>query len=170
MTIPVISREMLRDRWMRVAAAALGIAAVVLVAAIVGAWRVDAVSAAPALASVPDSALRFALAGAGTDVAAAVSRDLFADDRRAPARRYRMPGDAEFEVAAVVVRPVVLGTAIAVDGAHFASVRLGNDNATIARVGMKVGEYTVVAIERGRVTFRNAVGERVVIEASKPAP
>lgn len=166
----MISREMLRDRWMRAAAAVLGIAAIVLVVAVVGAVRVGEVSAAAPPVSIPDSALKFPMAGPGMDIAQAVSRDLFADDRQAPLQRYRMPGEAEAGQAAPEVRPVVLGTAMAADGAHFATVHLGNDNATIARVGMKVGEYTVVAIERGRVTFRNAVGERVVIEASKPAP
>ena len=137
---------------------------------VVGAVRVAPVSAAAPPASIPDSALKFALPGAPTDIAAALSRDLFADDRQAPARRYRMPGEADAGSAEVIVRPVVLGTAIAMDGAHFATVRLADGNATIARVGMKFGEYTVVAIERGRVMFRNAVGERVVIDASKPAP
>ena len=170
MNAPMITPDMLRDRWMRAAASLLGAAVIVLIAAIVSAIRVGSVEAAPPATSVADSALHFTASGLPVDIAAAVSRDLFTDDRQAPPRRYRLPGEADAVVHQPAPRPLVLGTAVSADGTSFAMCQTGPTDVVKARVGGKVGEYTVVLIERGRVTFRGVDGERFTVDASKPAP
>jgi hypothetical protein len=155
---------------MRLAAGLLGVSVIVLIAAIVSAVRVGDVAAAAPPSAVPDSALRFMPPGASVDIAAAVARDLFTDDRQAPARRYRLPGEADVTVRQASPRPVVLGTVVGADGSSFAMCQTGPTDVVKVRVGGKVGEYTVVSIERGRVTFRGADGERFTVDASKPAP
>ena len=170
MTMPTVTREMLRDRWMRAAAAALGGAALVLVAAVVSAFRVGSVEAAAPSVIVADSALRFGALGPPVNIGGAVARDLFTDDRHAPARRYRLPGEVDAPERTVASRPIVLGTVLGADGASFAMCQTGPTDVVKARVGGRVGEYTVVLIERGRVTFRGTDGERFTVDASKPAP
>ena len=160
----------LRDSRVRTALAAVGVAVAVLVAAVVGAVRVGGTQVAAASATVPDSALRYRVPGAGADVVRAVASDLFTDDRQAPPRRYLMPGESDVVAQQPAARPVVLGTAIASDGAHFAVSQIAGSQSKITRVGERVGEFTVLAIERGKVTFRGSDGERFTIEASKPAP
>ena len=170
MNTPLFSREMLRDGLFRGAALAVGAALIVLVIAIAGAVRIDPVQAAAAPPAIADSALRFGFAGAGADVAEAVANDLFTDDRRAPPRRYLMPGEVEATPRQPAARPVVLGTVMATDGANFAICQVGGGQSAIVRAGGKVGEFTVVSIERGRVNFRSPDGERISIDASNPVP
>ena len=170
MSRPLVSREMLRDGAFRSAVVALAVAVVVLVAAGVGALRIAPIAAAPPPPAIADSALRFALAGAGADIATAVASDLFTDDRQAPPRRYRLPGEPETTPRVQAPRPAVLGTAIAADGASFAICQITGGQPTVVRAGAKIGEFTVVSIERGRVSFRAADGERFSIDASKPDP
>jgi hypothetical protein len=158
----------MRDTRVRLAALLIGAAFVVLVTAIIGAIRVDAVNAAAPPAAVPDSALRFASLGTATNVAAANARDLFTDDRRAPAQRYLMPGEPEVTETAPPPLPTVLGTAIGSDGRHFAIVQSGGGGPTIIRANAQVGGYTVLSIERGKVAFRGADGVRFTVDASKP--
>jgi hypothetical protein len=160
--VPPVTPQALGDLRVRLAGLVFVAALALLVAAGAGALRVGAVDA------VPDSALRFAAAGTGTDVAAANARDLFTDDRRAPARRYLMPGMADTPQAGPAPLPTVLGTALGSDGAHFAIAQLPGGLATIIRVNGKIGEYTVVAIERARVTLRGPDGIRLTVDASKP--
>lgn len=170
MNAPTITRDMLHDRWMQAAAMVLGVSAMVLLVAMVSAIRVGTVEAAPPTVSVAESALQFSAVGQAADIAAAVSRDLFTDDRQAPPRRYRLPGEANAVERQAAPKPLVLGTAISADGSSFAMCQTGPTDVVKVRVGGKVGEYTVVSIERGRVTFRGVEGERFTVDASKPAP
>lgn len=156
------------DGALRAARAFLVVALAVLATAIVEAVRVGTVEAAPAGTAIPEAALRFADAGPAVDVAAANARDPFADDRRAPTRRYRMPGDVDAVATQAAPRPVVLGTAVAPGGTSFAMCQVGPTDVVKVRVGGRVGEYTVVAIARGKVTFRASGGEQFTVEASKP--
>lgn len=167
---PFFAPETLRERKYRAALAAVGVAAIVVVVSAIGAIRVPEVGAAAPPPAIADSALKFGMPGAGPDIAGAVAQDLFTDDRRAPLRRYRLPGEADEVPAQPAPRPTVLGTAIAADGAHFATCQVPGGPPTIVRVGSRVGAFTVVAIERGRVTFRDAAGERFTVDNSKPVP
>ena len=164
----LLTHAAMRDSRVRLAGLTVGAALVVLVMAAAGAIRVDPVNAAAPPASVPDSALRFAATAPGADVAGAVARDLFTDDRRPPARRYLMPGENDTPTGGPAPLPAVLGTAIGSDGEHFATALIAGGLPTIVRVGSKIGAYTVVAIERGKVTLRGPDGSRSTIDASKP--
>lgn len=155
------------DRFFQVAIAVTLLAGVTLIVAITGAVRVQQVSAAPPAPSLPDSALRFVAAGEGVDIAGAVAHDLFTDDRRAPAQRYRLPGEAEAAVREPVPPPTVLGTAIG-SGDDFAICQLSGGQPRIVRVGQAIGGFTVLSIGRMRVVFRSAGGEHLSIDASKP--
>lgn len=170
MNAPVVTSEMLRNRWMRAAMTLLGVSVIVLIAAIVSAIRVGTVEAAAPATTVADSALRFTAIGQPVDIGAAVARDLFMDDRQAPPKRYRLPGEAATVVRQPSPKPQVLGTAISPDGSSFAMCQTGPTDVIKVRVGGKIGDYTVVSIERGRVTFRGLDGERFTVDASKPAP
>ena len=170
MNAPMITPDMLRDRWMRAAMTLLGASVIVLIAAIASAIRVGTVEAAAPATTVADSALRFTAVNEPVDIGAAVARDLFMDDRRAPPRRYRLPGEAVTVARQASPRPQVLGTAISADGSSFAMCQTGPTDVLKVRVGGRVGDYTVVSIERGRVTFRGLDGERFTVDASKPAP
>jgi hypothetical protein len=164
---PLPLSEMLRDRLLRVSVGALALAAIVLFASTVGAVRLDAVPGAAPAPAIADSSLRFASATDAPDVATAVAQDLFTDDRHAPPKRYLMPGETDAE-RAPAPRPVVLGTALSPGGGDFAVCQVTGGTPRVVRAGEKIGEFTVVAIARGAVTFRGPDGERFTIEASKP--
>lgn len=99
----------------------------------------------------------------------------FAASRRAPSTRYRLaiPGDAlaalPADEAVEPARPVVHGTAVSSDGRGFAMCAIDGQPVTVVRVGDRVGDYTVVAIARGLVTFRDAQGQRLEITTSASA-
>ena len=170
MSTPRFNREMMRDRLFRASVVTLAASVVVFLVAIVDAVRVQPVEAAPAPAMIPDSALRFSGSSVAADLAAAAANDLFADDRQAPATRYRLPGEANDTPRQPAPRPVVLGTALSDDGGNFAICQLVGGQSMVVRAGARIGEFTVVSIERGRVAFRAANGERFSIDASKPVP
>ncbi|MES2176726.1 MAG: hypothetical protein V4550_02585 [Gemmatimonadota bacterium] len=104
------------------------------------------------------------------DLGLAVENDLFAVDRSAPDRPYRLPGEEDAEPAEPKVEPpipIVLGTAYIGEGYSFATCQLGDAQPVIVRVGDKIGVYTVKSIERGRVVFTSA-SKRLDIPALKP--
>lgn len=103
----------------------------------------------------------------GIDVDAVGANDIFQPDRNALAYRYRMPGEAgpTNAPAGDVPRPTVLGTVIATDGAHFATCQLPGGRPTLVHVGDRLGDYTVVAIERSKVVFKTATGSLLEIAA-----
>lgn len=103
------------------------------------------------------------------------SRNPFAASRRAPSVRYRLaiPDDAlaglPVDEDIAPARPVVHGTAVSSDGRGFAMCAVEGQPITVVRVGDRLADYTVVAIARGRVTFRDAQGQRVDITTSASA-
>lgn len=107
---------------------------------------------------------------APADIQAAVESDLFSDDRTAPDIPYRMPGekDADSAPAPEPMKPAVLGTAVATDGRSFATVAFGDGRATLVHVGDKIGDWTVKAIARGKVTLVSTSGIRTDITVPKP--
>lgn len=169
MMIPRLTSVAMREPAVRYALGGLVVAVVLLGFALFGAIRVEQVEASVPPAAIADSALRFRIPGEGADVAAAVASDLFTDDRQAPPRRYLMPGQSDVDVQPTP-RPVVLGTALGGEGGNFAICQVAGAPSRIVRVGDKIGEYSVLGIERSKVTFRGADGERFTIDASKPVP
>ncbi|HEV8445256.1 MAG TPA: hypothetical protein VGQ44_00455 [Gemmatimonadaceae bacterium] len=151
-------------------------AIVLLLAAIATvAWTlVHAVRAEPLPETPPSSSgggpIKRAVPPGPADVQAAVESDLFSSDRSAPSAPYRMPGEKTPEVkqAAEPPKPTVLGTAVANDGKSFATLQLGDNRPTLVRVGDKIGEWVVKAIDRGKVTIINASGGRADLVVPKP--
>jgi hypothetical protein len=104
------------------------------------------------------------------DIATAVDKDLFAADRSAPDAPYRMPGESDEKQKSTVepMKPSVLGTAVATDGRSFATLQLGDASPTIVRVGDKIGEWVVKAIERGKIVLVSTTGTRADLTVPKP--
>jgi hypothetical protein len=149
--------------------AALGLGLSVLIAGTFGvrALRLDTV---PDAAAAPIDATLLVRGNAkeAADIGSAVERDPFAASRTAPAKRYVLPWEAgETKVAEAAPTPVVLGTAIALDGRNFATCQLGSDHPRIVHVGEKLGGYTVKSITRGRVVFTTSSGNTLDVSALK---
>jgi hypothetical protein len=106
------------------------------------------------------------------DLEAVGANGIFQPDRNALPYRYRMPGESAPSNAVIPepAKPVVLGTVIATDGGHFATCQLPGGRPTVVRVGDKLGEYTVMTIERNKVVFKNAAGTLMEITATRPGP
>lgn len=98
------------------------------------------------------------------DVVSVVSLNVFAPERTAPARRYRLAGYTE-RPAAELPKPYVLGTAVSTPARTFAMVKVGDSKVQIMHVGETIAGYTVKSIERGLVVFTAPTGERLAISA-----
>jgi hypothetical protein len=135
------------------------------------ALRVEAIPDPPSTAIASLETIRRAPARPKSDVEATVENNVFSIDRSAPVTPYRMPGEPDPSAVRAVVqpeKPLVLGTAIATDGRHFATVQLGNGSPMLVRIGDKVGEWTVRAIERGKIVLVSTNGIRAEVTVSKP--
>jgi hypothetical protein len=156
------TREWTSAPGMRLALAGLVLASGAAAWALVRAVRADQLPEAAVESFATADALAPHVAAPTTDIRAAVDADPFQDDRSAPALRYRMPGDSDPTKAppsAEPDKPVVLGVAVTMDGTSFATCTLTDDRARIVHVGDKLGIYTVLTIERGRVVFTTANGK-----------
>lgn len=158
----------------RLAMAATIAAALLFVWQLMAAARVTAT--APLAAATP---IRGAAPSPSTDesltaegIADAVARDPFSATREAPAAPYRL---AESEAASDVTEetgpseaaslPDVRGTAVGPAGDAFAMCAWGDGPVVVVRAGDTLGPYTVLTIERARVTFRDGAGRRVTVDA-----
>lgn len=164
---------MSRRRWFdRVAALAFGVSVLALTWAVVDAVRLTADGDRPASSNAPTHRARNDRDTTPLpDIGVAVSRNVFSPSRRAPAVAYRLSAvdpvaDMAMEGALRErVDPVVLGTALGVNGTSFAMCSYEDAPAVVVRVGDQLGPYTVVAIARGRVTFRDVDGTRLEVES-----
>jgi hypothetical protein len=105
------------------------------------------------------------------DFEAVGANDIFQPTRNPLQYRYRMPGEpvpGDAVAAPEPARPVVLGTVIATDGDHFATCQLPGGRPTVVRVGDRLGDYTVLSIDRVKVVFRNAAGASIEVAATRP--
>lgn len=163
----MIDRELLAARSVQVALGALVLAVVFSGWSLTRAVRIDPVP--------PGAPLRFSTAGAvmtpdpttPPDVVSVVSLNVFAPERTAPARRYRLAGYAQEKPSAEAPKPVVLGTALSTPERSFAIVKVGDVGPQIVRMGNTIAGYTVKSIERGLVVFAASTGERLAISAGK---
>lgn len=96
--------------------------------------------------------------------------DLFSPDRTPRDARYVLPEDRVPVSEQVEVTPVVLGTALATDGASFVSARLADGPARTLRVGDTIGTYRLRSIDRHLVVFSRASGGRVEVRPGTPVP
>jgi hypothetical protein len=153
----------------RTAIVTLALTFALFVAALVRAIRITPVEAAPSPA-VEELARNTATPPVpDIDPGAIGGNGIFQPDRTALPYRYRMPGEAAPDDAGAPapVLPVVLGTVIATDGSDFATCQLPGGRPTVVRAGDKLGDYTVVAIKRDTVAFKNASGKLIEIPVTR---
>jgi hypothetical protein len=163
-------RRLPQAPFIRTALATLAIAAVLFVASFVNALRIAPVEAAPNPVNAELVRITTPPLPPDIDLDAVGANGIFQPGRTAMAYRYRMPGeDAPNDAGAPEpLKPVVLGTVIATDGANFATLQMPGGRPTVMRVGDKMGEYTVMAIDRDTVTFKNAAGRLIDITVTRP--
>ena len=160
----------MRAPGVRVSAAVLVVAMGVAVRSIADALRAAPIATVSPTTIASLDRLRRTPPPPPADIQAAVENDLFAADRTAPSAPYRMPGDRDQVEAPSVEppKPQVLGTAVATDGRSFATMQLGDASPVLVRVGDKIGDWTVKAIGRGKVTLAAAGGARADLSVLKP--
>jgi hypothetical protein len=156
--------------FIRTAMVTLVLAFVFLVTSLVRAIRVTPVEAATTTTQSELVRITSTPPAPDIDLEAVGANGIFQPDRTAMPYRYRMPGEpAPNDVGAPEpIKPVVLGTVLATDGSHFATCQLPGGRPTVVRVGDKLGEYTVLAIDRDKVAFKNAAGKTVEITVTRP--
>jgi hypothetical protein len=141
----------------RAALGALALALALLGAAVRGAVRIDPLPdsvTAAAPATIPDP-IR-SPAPAAQAVLAAVERDPFSPDRRPPADRYRMPGEAP---AAATARgtgaPVIQlhGVVLLPSGGGMAALYAAGRSAQVVRVGQTFEGYRLVRVGPGEAVL-----------------
>lgn len=161
--------EMTKTRGLKVATTALVISAAVFLWTVVGAIRAEPLPAATAMTPTNVDAMRRAPLHPPVDVQAAVEKDLFADDRVAPATPYRMLGEESpnAQPKATPVKPTLLGTAIAEDGRSFATLQL-SDTTRLVHIGSKLGDWIVRSIARGKVVLETNDGARAELAVPHP--
>ena len=161
--------SMLRSPAVRVSAAAVVVALGVTVRSVARAMRDAPIPPAPPTTIASLDRIARAAPPAPGDIQAAVENDLFATDRAAPSAPYRMPGERDRTDAPAVepMKPQVLGTAVATNGRSFATMQLGDASPVLVHVGDKIGEWTVKAIGRGKVTLVTG-GARADLSVPKP--
>jgi hypothetical protein len=156
----------------------LAIAAVVLSLAVLGSTIRRAVEVEQALGALDSSGqptvtdVSPAAAPAAARVLEAVESDPFHPERRRPADRFRLPGEAiatASDPAPPAPAPLVLlGTVVLAEGRGFAMCQQGSDQPRIVRVGESLGDYTLRTIEQGRAVFTTRRGEKIELRVPKP--
>lgn len=158
-------RAVIGSRPVQVAAMALILALAAIAYTGTRAARLDAVPVAPAPTFATEAALAPRPSPQVVDVNGVVGLNIFAPERRAPQRRYRLTGYAEVPQTPPPPEPVVLGTSVADGGRSFAFATVGGGAPRIVRVGDTIEGYTVRSIERGVVVFTTPGGERLTVLA-----
>lgn len=155
---------------LQIALASLALASALTIWTLGRAFRVAAIEPPPVTAIASLDHIRGATSRTATDIGAVADNDLFSIDRSAPAGRYRMPGDPDRNAtpAPVPEKPTLLGTAIATDGRHFATVQLKNGTPKLVYLGDLIGEWTVRSIERGKIVLTTSAGQRADVTVSQP--
>lgn len=164
-------RRLPRAPFIRTAVTVLAVSVILLLVTLARAIRVTPVEASenPATAALVRSTTTAPIPE--IDLEAVGANGIFQPDRNALPYRYRMPGEAvpgDAVVGPEPAKPVVLGTVMSTDGSHFATCQMPGGRPTVVRVGDRLDDYTVIAIGRGRVTFKDAAGALLEITATKP--
>jgi type IV pilus biogenesis protein PilP len=154
----------------RTAFATLLIAFALLTTSLVRAIRITPVEAATNATKSELARITSTPPAPDVDLEAVGANGIFQPDRNAMPYRYRMPGESapNDAQAPAPILPVVLGTVLATDGSHFATCQMPGGRPTVVRVGDRLGEYTVLAIDRDKVAFKNAAGKTIEITVTRP--
>src|ERR1041385_1054605 len=149
----------------RTALVTLVVAFGLFITSLVRAIRITPVEAATVAATGELARVTSAPPTPDIDLDAVGANGIFRPDRNPMPYRYRMPGEQAPNDAAAPepIKPVVLGTVLATDGSHFATCQMPGGRPTVVRVGDKLGEYTIIAIDRDKVAFKNAAGKTIEI-------
>jgi hypothetical protein len=163
-------RAVLNARAMRAAVTALVVALALVLWTLTRALRSEPLPDTPPTIVASLEAIGKHSTPAPADIQTTVDKDLFAADRSAPDAPYRMPGESDGKEKSTVepMKPVVLGTAVATDGRSFATLQLGDASPALVRVGDKIGEWVVKAIERGKIVLVSTSGTRADLTVPKP--
>ena len=162
---------MIMRTWgMRVASSAVGIATILVVWSAADAVRSAPLPDSPELAPVRLESLRSSTVRPIADVDATVANDVFSARRTPSASPYQLPGESTPADAPEVepIKPIVLGTAVATDGRHFATVQLSDASPTLVHVGDRIGDWIVRRIERGKIGLVTARGVRADVTVPTP--
>jgi hypothetical protein len=109
------------------------------------------------------------------DVADVVAQNVFAPNRTAPARRYLLPGESDSVVKVTATapreppRPTVLGVTPHTDSTlSFVTVQVaGARGPTLIKIGGRVGDYTLVGLDRRSAFFVSSTGNRIQVFANR---
>jgi len=155
---------------LQAALAMLGLSLVATAWTLAKAVRVEDIPDPPPTAIASLESIRRVVKRPVSNLQAIVDNNVFSIDRTAPAVSYRMPGDPDpnARVAPEPEKPILLGTAIATDAKHFATMQMRDGQTKLVRVGDKIGEWTVRVIERGKVVLVSTGGARAEVTVPKP--
>jgi hypothetical protein len=173
--------DMTRETRTAVAAGAVAAAAAVLFGtALIGAIRGgEGPPAARATMTAPSS-VPATLAATPllpeSEIQAAVNADLFEPDRRAPAQRYRLPGEAAEEGRALEPPAAPAGPQVRVVGAAVtgprrgvALIQIGDAHPVAAAVGESVGGYVVASVSQEGAVLNGPAGRlALAVEPAVP--
>jgi hypothetical protein len=96
-----------------------------------------------------------------TKLAAAIGKDPFHPERRRPAQRFRLPGEAAPGADVVSSEPFkLIGTAAMAEGKGFAMCQLGAEPPKLVRIGESIGGLTLKSVQPGRASFVRSDGKR----------
>jgi hypothetical protein len=155
----------------QLAAAALGVSALLLAWTLWNASRIEGISdraftdssgVATRAGATPHDSYTFAR------VLGAVDKDPFHPERRRPRQRFQLPSDvaAFAQPAAATAEVELIGTAVTPDGG-FAMCATGSGPPRIVRVGERLGDWTLNRVTQGAAEFAKADGAIVVLRIAK---
>jgi hypothetical protein len=103
-------------------------------------------------------------------LAAAVGKDPFHPERRRPAQRFRLPGEAlpaTADSGGAKLAFKLIGTAAMAEGKGFAMCQWGEQAPKLVRIGDTLGGLTLKRVEPGSALFLTAAGKRYEVQVPK---
>ena len=104
-------------------------------------------------------------------LAAALNKDPFHQERRNPLERFRLPGESLPGPAAAPDATgssfQLIGTAVMPEGRGFAMCQWGADPPKLVRIGERVGTLTLKTLTQGRAVFVDAGGRTMEVRVPK---
>jgi hypothetical protein len=154
--------------WIRLAAAAVVVAALFAAWSVARALRTDDLPTSADATALGDVQIASRDRPPRVNVAAAVDADPFNPARARPTEVYMLPHELVVPAPAPRGEQLrVLGTVVSTTGSGFAMCQLGSQPPTIVKIGEKIGAYTLKRVVRGSATFAGPAGD-VVIAAPQP--
>ena len=131
----------------------------------------EQVSAPSQMGSFPSTPrIGSAAALTAATLAAAVGKDPFHPERRRPAQRFRLPGEAlqaAVDSSGAKLAFKLIGTAAMAEGKGFAMCQWGEEAPKLVRIGDTVGGLTLKRVEPGSALFLTSAGKRYQVQVPK---